>query len=116
MDAKNGNADRKAIVPACSIKEEAGIVTVKVEMPGVEKTGLEVRVEGNILSLEGSRPAEEPRGAYLMRERRQGGFRKTFTIDDTIDRERIEAQLVDGILTLRLSVKEAAKPRRISIA
>jgi HSP20 family protein len=116
MDSQVKAIERKAIIPACSISEDSGIVTVKVEMPGVEKEGLEVRVEGNSLTLEGKRAEDGLQGNYLTRERRLGDYRKSFTIDETIDRDRIEAQLVDGLLTMKLHMKEAAKPRRIAIA
>jgi HSP20 family protein len=116
MDAKIERNGRKASVPACSITEDSGFVTVKVEMPGVPKEGLEVRIEGNELSVSGERRVEEPRGKYLLRERRAEGYRKLFTLDETIARDKVDASLADGILTLRLQVKEAAKPRRIEIA
>jgi HSP20 family protein len=108
--------ERKFIVPACSIAEDSGLVAVKVEMPGVSKEGLEVRIEGNSLSIEGKRGSEERAGGFLVKERRRGDYLKSFTIDETIDRDKIEAELADGILNLRLHVKEAAKPRRIAIA
>jgi HSP20 family protein len=108
--------DRKVIVPACSIAEDSGLVTVKLEMPGVAKDGIELRIEGNSLTVEGKREEEALKGDYLVRERRYGTFRKAFTLDETIDREKIDAELVDGILSVKLNVKEAAKPRRIAIA
>jgi HSP20 family protein len=108
--------DRGAIVPACSIAEDSGIVTVKLEMPGVSKEGIELRIEGNSLSVEGRREADALKGRYLVRERRSGAYRKVFTLDETIDREKIDAELAYGILRVKLHVKEAAKPRRIAIA
>jgi len=114
MDNARGNV-YKAVVPACSISEEEGLVVVKAELPGVGKDGLEIKIEGNTLAIEGSREAEAPTGAYLLRERRTGPYRKSFTIDDSIDRDRVEAELSEGMLTLKLHVKEAAKPRRITI-
>lgn len=115
MDKQIGYED-KAIAPACSISEDSGVVSVKLEMPGVAKDGIELRVEGNSLSVEGRREDHEARGSYLVKERRSGAYRKAFTLDETIDRERIEADLADGILSIKLHVKEAAKPRRIAIA
>jgi len=116
MDAKKEAAARKALIPACSIAEEAGVVTVSLEMPGVPKEGFEVKIDGNELSITGERRVDETRGRYLLRERRPGPYRKLFTLDDTISRDKVDASLVDGILTIRLQVKEAAKPRRIEIA
>jgi HSP20 family protein len=116
MEDKKEIAARKTVVPACSIAEDAGVVTVTLEMPGVPKEGFEVKIEGNELSIAGERRAEEARGRYLLRERRSGSYRKLFTLDETISRDKVEASLVDGILTIKLEVKEAAKPRRIEIA
>lgn len=116
MQDKNGDGRPRAIVPTCSIAEDSGIVTVKLEMPGVAKEGLEVRVEGNELAISGERGKDSPRGRYLIRERRSDSYRKLFTLDDTIAHDEVDASLADGILTLRLKVKEAAKPRRIEIA
>jgi HSP20 family protein len=115
MDSKKNEASKRAILPSCSISEDSGVVTVKVEMPGVAKEGLEVKVEGNELSIAGER-REEARGKYLLRERRAEPYRKLFTLDDSIERDGMDASLADGILTLKLRVKEAAKPRRIEIA
>lgn len=116
MDNAIANGDARTLVPACSICEDSGLVTVLVEMPGVEKGGLEVSVDGNLLTIAGRREEERKGGSYLVRERRSGNFRKTFTIDETIDRDKIEAELNNGILQLKLHIKEAAKPKRIAIA
>jgi HSP20 family protein len=116
MEAKREISERKTIVPACSIAEDSGLVTVKLEMPGVPMEGFEVKIEGNELSVSGERRADEARGRYLLRERRAGSYRKLFTLDETISRDKVEANLEDGILTIKLEVKEAAKPRRIEIA
>jgi HSP20 family protein len=86
METMSAAKPERAMIPACSISEDSGLVTVKVEMPGVSKEGLEVKIEGNELSITGHRGAEAPRGRYLPRERRTGAYRKLFTIDDTIER------------------------------
>jgi HSP20 family protein len=91
-------------------------VTVTLELPGVAKDGVEVKIDGNELSIVGRRQAPAAEGTYLLRERRRGDFRKVFTIDDTISRDKVDAALADGVLTLTLHLKEAAKPRRIEIA
>jgi len=113
---KQSTYDYKALVPACSIAEDSGIVSVKLEMPGVSKERIELKIEGNSLTVEGRREEPAQEGSYLVRERRIGNYRKAFTIDETIDRDKVEAELADGILSIRLHVKEAAKPRRIAIA
>jgi HSP20 family protein len=116
MEAKKEIEARKTIAPACSISEDSGVVTVTLEMPGVPKEGFEVKIEGNELSVSGEKKIGEARGRYILRERRSGSYRKVFTLDDTISRDKVDAGLADGILTIKLEVKEAAKPRRIEIA
>jgi len=108
------NAERM-LIPACSIDEDVGVVTLKLEMPGVTKEGLNVSVEANTLTIEGRRGGNPPSGEWLLRERPAGSYRKIFTLDETIDRDKIEAQLADGMLTVRLHIQEAAKPREIAI-
>lgn len=107
--------ETKTVQPLCSIREEDGKVRLSVEMPGVGKDGIEVSVEKNELVITGKGRNAKAEGAYLLRERRTGEYRKRFIIDETIDREKIEATMVDGVLTLVLNTKEAAKPRKIEI-
>jgi len=115
MEASKEMAAKRNIVPACSIAEDSGVVTLSLEMPGVPKEGFEVKIEGNELSITGERRDDESRGRFLLRERRAGAYRKLFTLDETISRDKVDASLVNGILTIKLEVKEAAKPRRIEI-
>ena len=103
------------IRPVCFIcEEEAGVVTLKLEMPGVGKDQLDIDVDGNEMLITGKRESGSE-GTYLMRERPSGTFRQVYTLDDTIDRNRIEASLEGGVLTLTLYRKESEKPRKITI-
>ena len=115
MDKVTTQSERRFAVPSCHITEDEGEVLAEMEMPGVQKDGLEIKVDGSALTIEGRRSEEEPRGKWLLRERSRHDYRKVFTIDESIDRDGISAELVDGILRLRLKVKEAAKPKRIAI-
>jgi len=119
------NGDRKPlkvsnneplIRPRSSVMEKTeGDIVLKLEMPGVVKQDLEIDVDASELSITGRRPAAKTDGTYLVRERPQGGFRQVYTLDDTIDRNRIDAVLEGGMLTLTLHRKEAVKPRKILI-
>jgi HSP20 family protein len=112
---KKSDSKEPVVQPECSIAEEDGKVRLRVEMPGVDRDGIEVSVEKNELAIVGKNRRTEVEGTYLVRERRRGEFRKRFIIDETIDRDRIDASMADGVLTLTLSVKEAAKPRKVEI-
>jgi HSP20 family protein len=84
-------------------------------MPGVSKENLEVSVEGSELRVYGKRSVPEPSGEYVVRERRAADFYQAYTIDETIDRERIDAKLENGVLLLTLNLKESQKPRKIDV-
>ncbi|NNM53965.1 MAG: Hsp20/alpha crystallin family protein [Spirochaetales bacterium] len=106
---------RRMIQPRCAIHEDEGKIFVDIEMPGVEKDGLSIHVENQELIIEGKRLTEAETGRYLLRERRLGDYRKSFTIDDTVDTDKIEAELASGMVKLTLPLKAAVQPRQISI-
>lgn len=107
--------EQQRLQPFCSICEEDGSVQLTLEMPGVDKTGIEVSVENNELVINGTRSASSVNGKYLIRERSEGNYRKRFIIDESIDQDRIEAVMEDGVLSLKLFTKETAKPKKIEI-
>ena len=109
-------SEKRYIVPSCVISENEGTVELKIDMPGVPQGDIEVNVERNDLSILGRRRTQAVQGDYLVRERREGDYRKLFTLDENIDRDRIEAAYANGVMKLTLHVREAAKPRRIEIA
>jgi len=108
----------RQIRPLSTMCEEEGTITLCLEMPGVPKEGIELEVEGNDLRIRGRRPAPagEPGAKYLVRERALGDFYEDFTLDETVDRNRIDAVMEGGVLTVTLHLREAEKPRRIQIA
>ena len=93
---------------------ENGQLNVRVEMPGVGKENLDIRVENNELRILGRRGPEKEEH-YLLRERPQGDFLQSFTLDETVDQGKVDAVLDRGILTIRLDLKEQVKPRTIKI-
>lgn len=118
-DIRNNNEThertRTAYRPVCSITENEGKITLYLEMPGVAKEDLSIHVEDNQLKISGRRKIQEGNGTYLVRERPHGDFYTEYTLDDTIDHEKIEASLRNGLVTVTLSRREAAKPRQITI-
>jgi len=106
---------RRQIRPLSSMCEENGVITLRLEMPGVPKDGIELEVEGNELRIHGKRPASVASTRYVLRERVDGDYREVYTLDETVDRGRIEAAMNDGVLTVTLHLREAEKPRKIQI-
>jgi len=70
-----------------------------------------------VLTVSGSRQAEERKDgeSFALYERQYGSFTRSFALPDMADGERIDAQLVNGVLTLTIAKKAEAKPRRIAI-
>ena len=85
------------------------------DMPGVNKDGLEITLEGNTLTLVGHRAEPEFGTNPFYRESRRGDFRRVFELDPAIDTSKINAKMENGILKLRLPKAEKVKPRRILV-
>jgi HSP20 family protein len=100
----------------CDIVEEEGKILLRLDMPGVTRDNLTIRVENDELLIEGRRRNPDARDVhYLIRETSDRDFRQVFTLDSTIDRNAIDAKLENGQLILTLSLKESEKPRKIEI-
>ena len=84
-------------------------------MPGVNKEGLDIHIEGDKLIIDGRRTEDSIKGVWLTREIRPGNFHMEYTIDETIDRGAVDAVLKQGILELTLGLSESVKPRKISV-
>lgn len=110
----NSTTNNRSLVPAYAVRDEKEAVYLTVEMPGVGKDDIEITVEDNQLQVRGKRE-EHSAGRYHIRERRVGDFFRSFTVDDTVDTEHIEATMANGILSLKLGMKEHAKPRKIEV-
>jgi HSP20 family protein len=103
--------------PNVDVIENAENVVVKAEMPGMKPEDVDIRVEGNLLSLHGEYKdeSEKQEGQYHVRERRQGSFSRTIPLPSEVDTEKANAEFENGVLTLTLPKNEAAKPKRINI-
>lgn len=107
---------RPAVRPLGNMCWEAdGSVMLRLDMPGVAKDDVDIRIEDDQLIIHGSRPADEGERSYVLRERRQGDFHQVFTLDQTIDREKVDATMEKGVLTLTLHLQEAVKPRKVEV-
>ena len=115
MKEKQIEQRKKVIKPLYQVAEEKGKVIVRLEMPGVKKDNLEIKVENNELKVLGKRCESKKEAGYLIKERRGGDFEQIFTLDNTIDQDKIDAQLNNGVLVITLSLKESEKPRLIKV-
>lgn len=91
-------------------------VWVHVDLPGVSADRLDINVERNVLTIGAEREwSREDGDRSYLNERMQGTFTRQVHLGEGLDAEGIEADLTDGVLTLRIPVAEKAKPRKISI-
>ena len=103
-------------VPATDVYETADELTLVADMPGIRPDGLGVTVEDNVLVIRGT-PGPEPKeaGEVLLQEFTTGEFYRAFQLPADYDTEKIQANLRQGVLTLRLPKSDRLKPRRIEV-
>ena len=106
-----------AYVPPFEVKETNEAFVLKADVPGVAEADLDIAVHNNVLTVSGTRHAEERKegDSFALYERQYGSFSRSFSLPDTADGERIEAKLDGGVLTLTIWKKAEAKPRKISL-
>jgi HSP20 family protein len=89
--------------------------TIRAEMPGVDKSGLEITVDNGELTIVGHRRTSEVTGEPVYREIRNNDFRRVYELDPAIDTAKISARIEQGILTLTLPKAESVRPRKITV-
>lgn len=116
--SRTGPARREsqAMTPRVDVLEDDSGITLFADMPGVSKESLEIKVENDALSIEGAISATTPQALEATyAEVRTPRYRRSFTLSRELDAGRIEAQLKDGVLKLRVPKHEQARPQRISV-
>lgn len=104
--------------PLINVGETADEIRVFVFAPGVDAKTLDVNLQNNVLSIHGQRPAHEAdgrRGTYHRRERHNGEFTRAVSLPETIDPDAIQADLKDGVLTIKVKKRAEVQPRRIKV-
>ena len=109
------NAAREYVSPYVNIYETKEGYVLEAEMPGVNKDGLELTLEGNEITIIGHRRADAPHGTRLMGERALADYRRIFELDPAIDASKISARMDKGVLMLTLPKSEQVKPRQIKV-
>jgi HSP20 family protein len=108
--------DTPTMIPRVDVLEDETGITLLADLPGVPRDALEIHVEGESLTIEGAVAATTPEGMEpTYAEVRVPRYRRSFTLSRELDGGRIEAQLKDGVLRLRIPKQEHAQPRRISV-
>ena len=106
-----------AWTPAVDIFEEADVLRIVAELPGVKPEDVKLTVEGSFLTIRGTKEqvAEEKAEKVYRYERSFGTFERSFTLPATVDAEHIKANYDNGVLHLILPKVEKAKPRLVKV-
>jgi HSP20 family protein len=106
----------RVFLPTADIYETQDALTVILEMPGVAKGNVDVRVEDGVLNVEGRLDLSKYQGLQpLYTEYNIGHYSRSFQLSSKIDQNAIGAEFKDGVLSLRLPKVEEAKPRSIEV-
>lgn len=99
------------------IREDNENFYIDAEVPGFARENIDVTCEGGILTIKGERKCEETREGenFHVCERHTGEFTRSFRLPDGIDSEKVDAQLKDGVLMVRIAKAEEVKPRKIEV-
>ena len=106
-------------MPAMDITENADSLTITAELPGMTQADVQVEIEDNVLTLRGEKKAEhekeDAKGDVHVWERTYGGFQRSFLLPRTVDVEKVDAGMKNGVLTLTLPKTPQARGRKIEV-
>jgi HSP20 family protein len=102
--------------PAVNVWETADAVYAELETPGLKGDQLDISVVGDQLSIRVQRPEVEEKGAtYHRRERPVGSFTRLLRLPSPVETDAVEAELQNGVLTIKLPKAKEARPRKIEV-
>ena len=113
-----GDVATAAFVPPVDIYEDAHKIVLKLEVPGMKESDLDIQLENNLLTVKGERKfeSEEKEENFHRIERRYGSFYRSFTIPTTVDPESVKASYDAGVLSINLDKRAEAKPKQIKVS
>lgn len=112
----SARAGDPSLSPAVDIYEDDHGIVLLADLPGVSKDALHIHVDRDSLRVEGEANIEMPEGIQaIYADVRATRFERSFTLSSELDTAHIDANLKDGVLTLRIPKREEVRPRRIQI-
>jgi len=103
--------------PPVDVYEDEHSITLKLEVPGIDEKDIDVRIEGNTLTVHGERTIEkeEKEENFRRMERQYGSFTRSFTLPGSVDPGQVNAHYDKGVLKITLDKKAEAKPKQIKV-
>jgi HSP20 family protein len=115
-DGSQAGGTEFTVKPAYELAETSEAWGLTAHLPGVTKEGLELTVEDGLITIRGRRSWQKPEGwTAVYRESLDAPYELTLEHDNTVDAEKIRAELKDGVLQVSLPKAEALKPRKIEV-
>jgi HSP20 family protein len=115
--ASNGKGQTDFVMlPAVDVVEDANGITLFADLPGVPKEQLDIKVDAELLTIEGLLRLPTPEGmAAQHAEVQMSRYRRSFSLSKELDAEKIDAEFSQGVLRLHIPKADNAKPRRITV-
>lgn len=116
QESKAAAQTERAMRPAVDIFEDESGITVHADMPGVSRQGLELNIDGDTLSIVGHVDISVPKGMEaLYADVRATYYQRSFSLSRELDRDKVDASLKNGVLTLRIAKRKEHQPRKIEV-
>jgi HSP20 family protein len=112
-----GLMNRGAWIPPVDIYQNGKELVLKAELPDMKREDIDITIEEHTLTIKGEKKLDtDVKDENVRRiERLYGSFTRSFTLPPTVDASNVSADYKDGVLTLRLPIREGAKPRQIHV-
>jgi HSP20 family protein len=116
-EVQNESLSAGNFIPPVDIYEDANRLVLKLEVPGIPQEDLQINLENQTLTVRGERKLvkDEKEENFHRIERRYGSFVRSFTLPATMETDSAQANYENGVLSITLQKKEAAKPKQLKI-
>jgi HSP20 family protein len=103
--------------PRVDVREKDGSYILEADLPGITEKDLDVKVDGNLLTISSKKSEEkkEEKNGYLVRERKSSSFSRSFVLPKNVDKSKIQASFKSGLLTLNIPKEPATEPKKIEV-
>jgi HSP20 family protein len=114
----NGGASVRRWIPAMDLVEHDDNFVLRADLPGLTEDDVKIEVEDNVLTVSGERKFEheDRKDGFYRLERASGAFRRSLTLPEGVDPEKIDASFEHGVLEVRVPKPEQRKPRKVTIS
>ncbi|TVQ35612.1 MAG: Hsp20/alpha crystallin family protein [Spirochaetaceae bacterium] len=115
-DRSTGLFDR-ATSPAIDVVEQNDHFNVYCDLPGVDQKDVDVSIAGNVLTIKGEKKMSSrgEKAKVFRKEEWAGSFQRTLSLPASVDPDKIQAEMTDGVLRVQLPKREEVKPRQITV-